>query len=120
MRLRYLIVSALLVAGQGCFGQDVEGAKATGDVHFSLRQKRPIIVIEASSQSLLLSDLASANYLSAMNRHTTGIQSITVLDDNVAQEKYGARAKDGVVVVRYKDKDTLPPDIQRAFSEQKN
>jgi hypothetical protein len=55
-----------------------------------------------------------------MNRHTTGIQSITVLDDNVAQEKYGARAKDGVVVVRYKDKDTLPPDIQRAFSEQKN
>jgi hypothetical protein len=122
MRPRLLIAIAFVLQGVCVVAQ--VAIRATNQENTALRQSNPMFVINAGDKTLQIPAAMESRHSFSLdlNKYMTDIepswiQSIAVLKDQQAIDKYGALGKYGVVIVELKDNafDKMPAHLAEKF-----
>jgi hypothetical protein len=118
-----LLIAIVLVLQSVCVFSQVE-IRATNQENTTLRHSNPMIVINAGDKTLQIPPAVEPNYSFSLDLNkdmkdikTSWIQSIAVLKDKQAIDKYGAPGTYGVVIIELKENafEKMPAHLAEKF-----
>jgi hypothetical protein len=107
-------LAVLVFAGTFCFGQEKENNTPFAVVDYKPGTNAALLVLDVGNRKLMA---AKGEEVKVESFDTRWLQSISVLKGKDATDLYGDKAKNGVIVLVFKDYDLVPKTLQSKFTE---
>jgi hypothetical protein len=116
MKMKHLILVIFLAIGQHfCLAQSDSVNNQLNSTKFTLADTSPYYVLKVDDKSVAIDKHVDTQFdLDSIDPNW--IKEIQVLKGFEAKSDYGERGKNGVVIIYFKDFNTLPPELQARFN----